>query len=167
MKLTGIDGPKSNKPSNYADDPERLFHKKRTAEKRSKSLGDLEAVRATPRVLFTVEDSVQEQEEEEMAEVPMVNRLKPQLTSIVKIDFQEGQDQLPYQLERYVGILVQQPFTGSEDPNHHLQHFLEVCRTIKIAGLTGDQARVRLFPFSLVGRPKQWYNGLENTVKAV
>ena len=63
--------------------------------------------------------------------------------------------------------MAQQPFTGSEDPNHHLQHFLEVCSTFKIAGLTGDQARVRLFPFSLVGRPKQWYNGLENTVKTV
>ncbi|GJN36991.1 hypothetical protein PR202_gb25902 [Eleusine coracana subsp. coracana] len=60
-----------------------------------------------------------------MAEVPMVNHLKPLLTNVVKTDFQEAQDQLLYQLERYVGIVVQQPFTGLEDPNHHVQHFIE------------------------------------------
>ena len=61
--------------------------------------------------------------------------------------------------------MAQQPFIGLEDPNQHLQCFLEVCSTFKVAGLIEDQARVWLFPFSLVSRTKQWYNNLENTVK--
>ncbi|GJN36727.1 hypothetical protein PR202_gb25617 [Eleusine coracana subsp. coracana] len=161
--LIGMDGPKSNKPSNYTDDPEKLLCKKRIAEKRSKSLGDLagEPVSATPRVLFRITDP----EAGAMADQPLVNSFKHQLNKVVKTDFQEAQDHAPYQLERYVGLVAQQPFIGSEDPNQHLQCFLEVCSTFKVAGLTGDQARVRLFPFSLVERPKKWYNSLENAVK--
>jgi hypothetical protein len=42
-------------------------------------------------------------------------------------------------------------FSGkpNEDANAHLQHFLEVCSTFTISGVT------RLFPFSLLGKAKQ------------
>jgi hypothetical protein len=42
-------------------------------------------------------------------------------------------------------------FSGkpNEDSNAHLQHFLEVCRTFTIRGVTDDAIRLRLFPFSL------------------
>jgi hypothetical protein len=51
------------------------------------------------------------------------------------------------------------PFYGlpSEDANAHLQHFLELCDTIVIKGVAPEAIRLRLFPFSLVGKAKQWF----------
>jgi hypothetical protein len=40
-------------------------------------------------------------------------------------------------------------FSGkpNQDANAHLQHFLEVCRSFTICGVTDDAIRLRLFPF--------------------
>ena len=40
--------------------------------------------------------------------------------------------------------------------NTHLQHFLELCNTIVIKDATPKSIRLRLFPFSLLGKAKQW-----------
>src|SRR5919201_7027704 len=45
-----------------------------------------------------------------------------------------------------------------EDANAHLQQFLEVCGTIAIKGVIADAIRLRLFPFSLLGKAKQWFH---------
>ncbi|CAM8925909.1 unnamed protein product [Rhodiola kirilowii] len=49
-------------------------------------------------------------------------------------------------------------FSGrdNEDPNSHLTTFLEVCATFKINGFSEDAKHLRLFPFSLTGRAKDW-----------
>jgi hypothetical protein len=44
------------------------------------------------------------------------------------------------------------PFTGKEDPNLHLQGFIQLCHTFDEDGVTQDQMRARLFPFSLLGK---------------
>ena len=51
------------------------------------------------------------------------------------------------------------PFCGkaSEDANAHLQNFLEVSNTINPKGTTMDIVRLRLFPFSLLGKAKTWF----------
>nr|AAX92872.1 Transposable element protein, putative [Oryza sativa Japonica Group] len=51
------------------------------------------------------------------------------------------------------------PFCGkpNEDANAHLQQFLEICSTYTIKGISPDAVRLRLFPFSLLGRAKQWF----------
>ena len=51
------------------------------------------------------------------------------------------------------------PFCGkpNEDANAHLQNFLEHCKTVTIQGVTADAIRLRLFPFSLLGKAKQWF----------
>jgi len=55
-------------------------------------------------------------------------------------------------------IMMVQPnlFCGlpSEDANAHLQHFLELYDTIVIKDVTPDVIRLRLFPFSLMGKAK-------------
>ncbi|CAM8904744.1 unnamed protein product [Rhodiola kirilowii] len=49
-------------------------------------------------------------------------------------------------------------FSGrdNEDPNSHLTSFLEVCATFKINGISEDAKLLRLFPFSLTGRARDW-----------
>jgi hypothetical protein len=51
------------------------------------------------------------------------------------------------------------PFYGkaNEDASTHLQQFLEICSTFVIKGVSQDAIRLRLFPFPLLGREKQWF----------
>jgi len=46
---------------------------------------------------------------------------------------------------------------GHEDASAHLQHFLEICSTFTIRGVSKDAILLRLFPFSLLGKAKQWF----------
>jgi hypothetical protein len=57
-----------------------------------------------------------------------------------------------------INMVQQSPFCGkaSKDANAHIQHFLEICSTFTIRGVTQDAVRLRLFPFSLLGKAKQW-----------
>jgi hypothetical protein len=53
-----------------------------------------------------------------------------------------------FQLKTALINMVQaSPFSGkpNEDANAHLQHFLEVCRTFTICGVTDDAIRLHLF----------------------
>jgi hypothetical protein len=41
-----------------------------------------------------------------------------------------------------------------EDASAHLQHFLEICSTFTLKGVSRDATLLRLFPFSLLGKAK-------------
>jgi hypothetical protein len=45
----------------------------------------------------------------------------------------------------------------NEDANAHLQNFLELCEIIVIRGIAAGVIRLCLFPFSLLGKEKQWF----------
>ncbi|KAL5574402.1 hypothetical protein UlMin_023999 [Ulmus minor] len=47
-----------------------------------------------------------------------------------------------------------------DDPNAHISSFLEVCDLCKINGVSEDAVRLRVFPFSLQDRAKEWLNSL-------
>ena len=62
-----------------------------------------------------------------------------------------------FELKTGLIMMVQaNPFYGlpSEDANVHLQHFLELCDTIVMKDVAPDIIRLRLSPFSLLGRVK-------------
>jgi hypothetical protein len=48
-------------------------------------------------------------------------------------------------------------FTGKDDPNLHLQAFVQLCQTFNMDGVTQDQMRARHFPFSLLRKALQWF----------
>jgi hypothetical protein len=52
-----------------------------------------------------------------------------------------------------------QPFSrlDSENPCHHLLEFEEICSYLSISGMTQEKLKWKLFPFSLMGKAKQWY----------
>jgi hypothetical protein len=65
----------------------------------------------------------------------------------------------PFEIKTSTICMVQHsPFTGKEDPNLHLQAFIQICQTFNMDGVTQDQMRARLFPFSLVGKSLQWFH---------
>jgi hypothetical protein len=51
-----------------------------------------------------------------------------------------------------------------EDENAHLQHFLEIYTIFTIKGVTQEAIRLCLFPFSLLGKVKQWFYSNHNAV---
>ena len=58
-----------------------------------------------------------------------------------------------------INMVEASPFCGepNEDANAYLQNFLELCKTVTIQGVAPDIIRIFLFPFSLLGKVKQWF----------
>jgi len=56
-----------------------------------------------------------------------------------------------------------------DDASAHLQHFLEICNTFTIKDIPRDGILLCLFPFSLLGKAKQWFyaNKENNTTWAI
>jgi hypothetical protein len=55
-----------------------------------------------------------------------------------------------------------------ENASAHLQHFLEISSTFTIKGVERDAILLRIFPFSLLGRAKQWfYANREKTIRGI
>ncbi|XP_021755467.1 uncharacterized protein LOC110720696 [Chenopodium quinoa] len=46
--------------------------------------------------------------------------------------------------------------TKSENPLNHLKDFEKYCNTIMVAGVAQEYIRLKLFPFSLIGRALEW-----------
>jgi hypothetical protein len=64
----------------------------------------------------------------------------------------------PFEIKTSMMRMVQHsPFTDKEDPNLHLQVFVQLCQTFNLDGVTQDQMRARLFLFSLLKKVLQWF----------
>jgi hypothetical protein len=54
----------------------------------------------------------------------------------------------PFEIKTSTICMVQHsPFTDKEDPNFHLQAFIQLCQTFNMDRVTQDQMRARLFHF--------------------
>jgi hypothetical protein len=73
-----------------------------------------------------------------------------------KMNIRDGSFELKPAL---INMVQQSPYYGkaSEDANAHLQHFLEIYSTFTIRGVTQDVVCLLLFPFSMLGKAKQWF----------
>ena len=59
-----------------------------------------------------------------------------------------------------INMIRDKPFSGegNENPYLHLREFEQTCACLHIAGMSDKTLRWKLFPFSLIGRAKRWYN---------
>ena len=48
-----------------------------------------------------------------------------------------------------------------EDPYAHLATFIEICNTVKIAGVPNEAIRLSLFSFSLAGEAERWLHSFK------
>lgn len=62
----------------------------------------------------------------------------------------------------FIHLVMQNQFSGlpSEDPNQHIATFLEICDVVAVNGAFSDAIRLRLFPFSIRDKAKDWLRGL-------
>ncbi|KAG9458344.1 hypothetical protein H6P81_002852 [Aristolochia fimbriata] len=74
-------------------------------------------------------------------EVPSNFEIKPQILSMIQNNYQFG------------GL-------SNEDPNEHIEKFLEICDTFRFNDVTNEAVWLRLFPFTLRDRAKSWYHTL-------
>ncbi|KAL6597769.1 hypothetical protein ACP70R_046574 [Stipagrostis hirtigluma subsp. patula] len=151
-------------PTNFVDDPDKFarrvrrkieLYEHRTAElNKSTTRNPVKASAAPcPRLITMAEKTIRDYSAPSSSNVPTGNapaaegafELKPALINMVNSN----------------------PFCGkaSEDANSHLQNFLEICGTLTIKDVTPEVIRMRLFPFSLLGKAKQWFYSLEETVR--
>ena len=55
---------------------------------------------------------------------------------------------------------------SNEDPYAHLATYIEICNTIRLAGMLEDAIRLSLFLFSLSGEAKRWLHSFKgNSLK--
>jgi hypothetical protein len=57
-----------------------------------------------------------------------------------------------------IRMVQHSPFTGKEDPNLHLQAFIQLYQTFNMDRVTQDQMRARLFPFLLHAKALQLFH---------
>jgi hypothetical protein len=65
-----------------------------------------------------------------------------------------------------ITIFQASPFCGKahEDANALLQHFLEICSTFTIKGVSQEAIHLCLFIFSWLGKAKQWFYSNYNAI---
>jgi len=94
----------------------------------------------------------------------MYDYAKPSLTgtesSIVRPTIAANNFELKPNTIQMIQQFVQFDGLQDEDPNTYLANFPEFCETFKINGVSDDAIRLRLFPFSLRNKAKQWLHSL-------
>jgi len=57
-------------------------------------------------------------------------------------------------------MVQDQSFLGEDDENPYsqLNEFEQTCAYLRIVGMSDETLRWKLFPFSLMGKVKRWYN---------
>ena len=66
----------------------------------------------------------------------------------------------------FLNMIWGQSFSGEGDakPHSHLQKFEETNACLRIVGMSDETLRWELFPFSLTGKAKMWY---DQTIRSV
>jgi hypothetical protein len=152
-----MDGYLSNKPDNFVDDPEKLYRLRRCEAQQAKKLdfvdskledeGSLESPKKSP------PQSPRENRLPPMGEQPQECKIgeicTPDIIDLPILNLAEIRR--PFENKTSTIRMVQHsPFIDKEDLYLHLQAFVQLCQTFNMEGVTQDQMRARIFPFSLL-----------------
>jgi hypothetical protein len=160
-----MDGYLSNKPDNFVDDPDKLYRLRRReahqakkldfVDSKSEDVGSLESPKNSPlqcpreNRLPSMGEQPQERKIEELCTPDIVDLPILNLAEIRR----------PFKIKTSTIHMVQHsPFTGKEDPNLHLQLFIQLCQTFNMDEVTQNQMRAMLFPFSQLEKALQWFH---------
>ena len=78
------------------------------------------------------------------------------VSSIRRPPIQANNFEIKLAIIQMIQSLVQFRGLANDDPNLHIENFLEICDTFKHNGVIDDAIRLRLFPFSLNNKAKAW-----------
>jgi hypothetical protein len=155
----------SNKPDNFVDDLENLYRLRRREAQQAKKLDFVDSKSEDEGSLESPKNSSPQSPRENrlpsMGEQPQERKIRelctPNIIDLPILNLAEiGR---PFEIRTSTIRMVQHsPFTGKEDLNLHLQAFIQLCQTFNMDGVTRDQMRARLFPFSLLGKALQWFH---------
>ena len=136
-------------PTNYIEDPEALI--RRTRAKLKKVLA-LKSEDSHIRRSLTPEFEAMTNKTHHEFSAPTTTNIR------TRPNVNVGDDGFELKLA-LINIMQASQFCGKahEDASAHLQHFLEICSTFTIKGVTKDAILLCLFPFSLLGKAKQWF----------
>jgi hypothetical protein len=150
------------------DDPRKLYTQRRRATQAKgletlDSKAKVEGPSKSPRESPPPSPKEDEPQPPPMGELPQPERkielCTPNIVDLPIINLQDARR--PFKIKVTTIRMVQHsPFTGKEDPNLHLQAFVQLCHTFDEDGVTQDQLRARLFPFSLLGKALRWFHTL-------
>jgi hypothetical protein len=157
-----MDGYLSNKPDNFVDDREKLYRLRRCEAQEAKKLdfvdsksqdqGSLEYPKNSP------PQNPQENRLPPMGDQPQERKIwelcTPNIINLPILNLAE----IGRSFEIKTSTIQHSPFTSKEDPNLHLQAFIQLCQTFNMDGVTQDQMKARLFPFSLLGKALRWFH---------
>ena len=136
-----------NLPANFNSNPEALLRKKRTRVISSSATPlTVEPITPAPSVSTTMARSLRDYSTPAVANVPVGPAVN---TGNGNFELRTGLLTM-VQANQFCGL-------PSEDANAHLQNFLELCETIIIKDVAPESVKLRLFPFSLSGKAKQWF----------
>jgi hypothetical protein len=135
----------SSLPENYTDNPERLMRRARPCVIPPLAiLPAQEPISEAPLVLEAMDEKT-------------LREFSVPSTDNVATGSNINVGDMNFELKSSLINMVQaSPFYGkpNEDTNAHLQNFLELCDTVVIRGIVADIFKLRLFPFSLLGKAK-------------
>jgi len=143
-------------PGNFVDNPETLFRKTRAKlKKRSSTLLHEASSNQEDHRSFTRNLS----SEFEVMANKSIREFSAPTTDNIHTGFAAEIDGNVELKPGLINMVQANQFCGKahEDASAHLQHFLEICRTFTMLGVPRDAILLHLFPFSLLGRAKQWF----------
>ncbi|CAM8943835.1 unnamed protein product [Rhodiola kirilowii] len=96
-------------------------------------------------------------DEEPNGDKPLKDYSTPSLIGFQSVIAPPGVNAPQFELNpALINMVSNNAFTGIGNPNAHLTSFLEHCATFKINIVPKESIYLRLFPFSLMGRAKDW-----------
>jgi len=139
--MTGFD-----LPTNYIEDPEALIRRTRAKLKKVSALESED--NKTRRSLTPIFEAIADKNLCEFSAPTMANIHTRPTVNV-------GDNGFELKLA-HINMVQANQFCrkAHEDASAHLQHFLEICNTFTIKGVTKDAILLCLFPFSLLGKAK-------------